>query len=233
MPMTPNARMRHIVFAQRIALALESAVNLLRKPDETYNRSMATQTLPYVTPEQYLECDRNSDVRNEYIAGEVLPMVSVTESHSLIVANVVHSLKARLSGSPCRVYASGPRTILDPKKGYVYPDVMVVCGERQYLDAKRDTVTNPKIAVEVLSPSTMNYDLGVKARLYWAVASLSDLIIIEQDKIEIEYWHRANDGEWKKTIIEDPNGILKIESVSCEIPVSEIYEGVELPPDGE
>jgi Uma2 family endonuclease len=210
--------------------ALSTLSKLFR---ETYNRPMASQTFPYVTPEQYLEYDRNSEFRNEYISGEVMPVEAVTESHSLIVANVVRQLGNRLSGSPCRVYASGPRTALDPKKGYVYPDVTVACGQRQYLDARRDTVTNPKIAVEVLSPSTINYDLGLKARLYWAVASLTDLIFIQQDKVEIEYWHRANDGEWKKTLVEDPTGILKIESVSCEISVTEIYEGVDLPPAGE
>jgi Uma2 family endonuclease len=194
---------------------------------------MATSTFPYVTPEQYLEYDRNSESRNEYIYSEIVPAEAVTESHSLIVANVIVGLKNRLSGRPCRVYASGPRTSLDPKKGYVYPDITVVCGQTEYLDSKKDTITNPKIAVEVLSPSTMNKDLGIKARLYWKVTSLTDLLFIEQESIGIEYWQRASNGEWKKTVIEDPAGILKIESANIEIPVAEIYAGVELPPAGE
>ncbi len=122
---------------------------------------------------------------------------------------------------------------MDPKKGYAYPDVTVVCGQTQYLDSEKDTITNPKIAVEVLSPTTMNNDLGSKARMYWKVASLTDLIFIEQDRIGIEYWHRSSNDEWQKTIIEDPGGILKIESANIEIPVSEIYAGVELPPADE
>ena len=191
---------------------------------------MATQPLPYVTPEQYLEYDHNSEVSNEYIFGEIVPMEAVTESHSLIVANVIHGLKSRISGGPCRVYASGPRTCLDPKKGYVYPDVTVVCGQREYLDAKKETVTNPKIAVEILSPSTLNYDLGVKARLYWAVPSLTDLIFVEQNKVWLECWFRVPGGKWDKTILESLGDILKIESINCEIPVSAIYDGVELPP---
>src|SRR4051794_36470277 len=101
---------------------------------------MASQPRPFVTPEHYLEYDRNSELPNEYIFGEIIPIEAVTESHSLIVANVIHGLKSRISGSPCRVYASGPRTCLDPKKGYVYPDVTLVCEQREYLNATNDTV---------------------------------------------------------------------------------------------
>jgi Uma2 family endonuclease len=194
---------------------------------------MATRLLPYVTPEQYLEYDRNSEFSNEYILGEILPMTSVTESHGLIVANVTRHLGNRLAEGPCRVYAAGPRTSLDPKKGIVYPDVTVVCGQREYLDSKKDTITNPKVAVEVLSPSTMNYDLGIKARLYWKVASLTDLILIEQDKVGIEHWFRGPVGKWDKTILESPGDILRIESLSCEIPLTDIYASVELAPADE
>ena len=191
---------------------------------------MATQPHPYVTPEQYLEYDRNSEVSNEYIFGEIVPMEAITESHSLIAANVIHGLKSRISGGSCRVYASGPRTCLDPKKVYAYPDVTVVCGQREYHDNKRDTVVNPKIAVEVLSPSTSNYDLGAKARLYWTVPSMTDLIFVEQEKVWIEYWFRVPGGKWDKAILESLSDNLKIDSINCEIPVSDIYDGVELPP---
>lgn len=194
---------------------------------------MATQSLPYVTPEQYLEYDRNADSRNQYIFGEIVPMEAGTPWHSLIGNNVGRQLGNRLSESSCRVFNSELRVSLDAKRGYVYPDATVVCGQLEYLDAKKDTITNPKIAVEVLSPSTLNYDLGLKARLYWKVASLTDLIFIEQDKIGIEYWCRLSNGKWDKTILENDGDILKIESLNCEIPVTELYAGVEFPPAGE
>jgi Uma2 family endonuclease len=194
---------------------------------------MATQSLPYVTPEQYLEYDRNSEFRNEYIYGEIIPMESGTPWHSLIGMNVGSQLNYRLSGTPCRVFNSSLRVSLDLKAGYVYPDVTVVCGQLVYVDGKNDAITNPKIVVEVLSPSTMDYDLGTKTRLYWAVASLTDLILIRQDRIWIEHWFRTPNGKWDHTLIEDPAGILKIESANIEIPVTEIYTGVELPPPNE
>jgi Uma2 family endonuclease len=194
---------------------------------------MATQALPFITPEQYLEYDRNSERPNEYIFGEILPMEATTESHCLIVANMIFRLSSKFYGTPCLVYATGLRVSLNQKKGYVYPDITVVCGQREYLDARKDTMTNPKIAVEVLSPSTSKYDLGPKARLYWKVPSLSDLIFIAQDQVEIEYWHRSSDEDWRRTVIESLSDILKIESSNIEIPLSEIYAGVDLPPADE
>jgi len=191
---------------------------------------MATQPLPYGTPEQYLEYDRNSELPNEYIFGEIVPMEAGTPGHSRIIVNLIRQLGNRLAGSACQVFESHLRISLDPKKTYAHPDLTVVCGQLEYLDAKKDTVINPKIAVEVLSPSTLNYDLGVKARLYWAVPSLTDLIFVEQNKVWLECWFRVPGGKWDKTILESLGDILKIESINCEIPVSAIYDGVELPP---
>ena len=194
---------------------------------------MASQPITDVAPEQYLEYDRNSKFKSEYIYGEIMPVEGGTAWHSLIGANVIRQLGNRLAGSPCRVFNSSLRVSLDPKKAYVYPDVTVVCGQLEYVDTKKDTITNPKVAVEVLSPSTMNRDLGVKARLYWKVASLTDLIFIEQEKVGIEHWFRLASGKWDSTILEDAGEVLKIESIGCEIPVRELYDGVELPPAGE
>jgi Uma2 family endonuclease len=194
---------------------------------------MATKPLPYVTPAQYLEYDRKSETPNEYLYGEIFPIESASPWHSLISGNVLSGLKTRLFNSPCRVFNTGLRVSLDPKKGYVYPDVTVVCGQLQYLDAEEDTILNAKIAVEILSPSTRDYDLGGKARLYWNVPTLTDLIFIEQSKVGVEYWTRRPDGKWDRTLLESIGESLKIESSNCEIPLTEIYAGVELPPADE
>jgi Uma2 family endonuclease len=189
---------------------------------------MATQPLPYVTPEQYLEYDRNSEFKNEYLYGEIFCMAGGKPRHALISANVIRQLGNRLADRPCGVYSSGLRVCVNKKTGYVYPDVTVVCGPLDYVDEREDTITNPKVAVEVLSPSTRNRDLGEKARLYWDVPSLSDLIFIEQDTIGIEHWQRSGDGDWKRAVIKDPGGVLKIALLNCEIPVSELYLGAEI-----
>jgi Uma2 family endonuclease len=194
---------------------------------------MATQSLPYVTPEQYLEFDRNSEFQNEYIHGEIVPMTGGSPRHARIIANAIGELHSRFSEGPCGVFSSALRVAVNPKIGYVYPDVTVVCGELEYVDAREDTVTNPKVVVEVLSSTTRNYDLGDKARLYWETPSLTNLVFIEQERIWIEHWHRATDIEWKKTVLKDAAGILNIESLNCQIPVGRLYLGAELPAAGE
>jgi Uma2 family endonuclease len=190
---------------------------------------MATASLPYVTLEQYLEYDRNSEFRNEYIHGEIIPMEAGMPFHSLIGMNAGRQLGNRLTETSCRVFNPELRVSLDPKLGCVYPDVTVVCGELEHLDAKKDTITNPKIVVEVLSPSTRNYDLAVKFRLYWKVPSLTDMIFIEQDKVGVEHWFRLPGGKWDYTLVDNLDNILRIESAGCEIPLSQIYAGVEFP----
>jgi Uma2 family endonuclease len=184
--------------------------------------------MPYVTPEEYLEYDRNSEFKNEYLYGEIFCMAGGKPRHSLIGVNICSELHNRLSGTPCRVYNSDLRVCVNKKTGYVYPDCTVVCGPLDYVDEREDTITNPKVAVEALSPSTRNRDLGEKARLYWDVPSLSDLIFIEQDIIGIEHWQRSSDGDWRRTVIKDPGDVLKIASLNCEIPMSQLYLGAEI-----
>jgi Uma2 family endonuclease len=200
---------------------------------EKYNRYMATQSLPYVTPEQYLEFDRNAEFKHEYFFGEIVCMPGGSFAHNLIAANATGELRNRLMSGPCRVLNSDMRIAVDTKSGYVYPDVSVVCGAPEFFGERQDTITNPKLIVEVLSPSTSEYDLGVKFHLYLLLPALSDYVLIAQDRIWIEHWYRSSDGGWKSIVLEDPNGILDITSQNCQIPVSQLYLGVDLPAAGE
>ena len=180
----------------------------------------------FVTPEEYLAFDRQSDIRNEYISGEIVPVPASTERHGLILVNSVFTLEKQLRGGPCRVYSGGPRLCLDPRTLYVYPDVMVVCGPRDYRDDLKDTVTNPKLVAEVLSPSTRDYDLGGKASMYRSLPSLSELLLIEQDRIWIEHHRRLPNGHWDIEDVMDGDATLVIESVGIQIAVSDIYSHI-------
>jgi len=190
---------------------------------------MATRPLPYYTPEEYLAIDRDSEYSNEYISGVIVPIVDATPWHSLIAGNAFHGFRTHLPAFNCRVFPSGPRIVLDRERNYAYPDVSVVCGQMEYLDAKKETVTNPKLVVEVLSRTTRNYDLGDKLRLYWAIPSLTDVLLIAQDRVWIEYWFRQPGGEWRKQLVENIEDTLRVESVDCQIPVADFYAGVEFP----
>ncbi len=183
---------------------------------------MATQPLTLVTPEEYLEFDRKSDLRNEYIDGEVVPRAGATESHGTVVVNAIMALSGRLRGSSCRVIVDGPRLCLDGRRLYVYPDIMVTCGQREYLDEKKDILLNPKLVIEVLSPSTRDYDLGGKRIKYCNVPSIEELLFIEPDATWVEHWCRRSDGHWETKIM-DQGSVLKLDSIGIELPVVEFY----------
>jgi Uma2 family endonuclease len=188
---------------------------------------MATEPVPFATVEEYLEYDRKSEFKNEYVFGEIVAMTGGTPWHSLITMNTGATLHKKLFGGTCRVFDSSLRVCLDRETLYSYPDVTVVCGALEYTDDRRDTVLNPKLVIEVLSPSTRNYDLGDKARMYSRIPSLAELVLIEQSECRIEHWRRQPNGHWDIEVVEDRNATLVIDSVGCEVPVAEVYSGIE------
>ena len=188
---------------------------------------MASQPLPYVTPEEYLRFERDAEFKSEYVDGQVVPVTGGTADHSLITTNTIFSLKSRLAMRPCRVYDSSLMVMLRRESSYAYPDVTVVCGKPEFLSPTSETLVNPKIIVEVLSPTTRNYDLGDKARLYWQIPSLAGLLLVDQDRVWIEYWSRESGAKWERDVFTDLADAVKIRALDFELPVSEIYAQVE------
>ncbi len=191
---------------------------------------MPQQPDSHVTPEEYLEIDGVSESKHEYAFGEMIKVPGGSPRHSLITANSCIALGRRLAGGNCRVFDSSLRVCLDRETSfYVYPDLTVVEGEAKYLEMRDETLTNPKMVVEVLSPDSLDFDLGSKARMYTRVPTLNDLLIIDQDKIGVEHWVRWINNHWDVVLLEDANDMLKLESIGCEIPLGEIYSGVDWP----
>jgi Uma2 family endonuclease len=181
-----------------------------------------------ITPADYFDIDQASEVRHELVFGRIVKVPGSSPRHSHITANVCIALGKRLAGSNCRVYDSSLRVCLDRETGiYVYPDLTVVEGTVECLENRDETLANPKLVVEVLSPASLDFDLGSKARLYTKVSSLTDLLIIDQDRIGVEHWVRSVDGHWDVVLLKDANDVLKLESLKCEVPVAEIYSSIE------
>jgi Uma2 family endonuclease len=129
-----------------------------------------------VSPEEYLERERRAEYKSEYFAGEIVAMAGARRKHNLVSNNVSASLTAQLRGEPCEVYSNDMRVQADGKKQYSYPDVFVVRGEAQLRDRREDTLLNPTVVVEVLSPSTEETDRGEKFLRYRQIESLTDII---------------------------------------------------------
>ena len=121
---------------------------------------MAVQTKPFITPEEYLERERQAEYKSEYYNGEIFAMSGASRNHALLTSNVIAALHNALRGTDCLVYSSDLRIHIPASGLYTYPDVSVVCSQDELLDEQHDTLLNPVLIVEVLSPSTERYDRG-------------------------------------------------------------------------
>lgn len=180
------------------------------------------------TPEEYLALERKATYKSEYLNGQIFAMVGASRAHNLIASNVSREISLQLKGRPCEVYVSDMRVKVSLTGLYTYPDVVAVCGEPQFDDAERDTLLNPTIIIEVLSPSTEAYDRGEKFAHYRRLESLQEYALITQDRIRVEHFIRQGD-QWVLSEMSDLNNTLHLGSIGCDIALREIYDKVELP----
>jgi Uma2 family endonuclease len=193
---------------------------------------MASQPKRYYTPEEYLALERAADYKSEYVAGEIFAMSGASEDHNTIAGNIFRLLGNQFQGRPCRVYISDMRVQVAATGMYTYPDVVAVCGPREFAGAHRDTLLNPTVIVEVLSPSTEVYDRGAKFDHYWRLPSLAEYVLVAQDHMRVEHFARQGNG-WVLTIARTSDDILRLPALDATLPLAAIYENVEFPaPDG-
>ncbi|MCP4701060.1 MAG: Uma2 family endonuclease [Gammaproteobacteria bacterium] len=173
-------------------------------------------------PQAYLEKERLSETKNEYINGEIFAMSGASPAHNLIVGNLIRELGNQLKKRPCRVYPSDLR--VQVADGYVYPDVTVVCGQPEF--AEDDNLSNPDLIVEVLSPSTEDYDLGGKFARYRQLASLREYLLVAQDKAAIMHYARQDGNRWLLTEWTDIKAVLELPGIKCTLALRDVYDKV-------
>jgi Uma2 family endonuclease len=189
---------------------------------------MATQPKTYLTPEQYLEIERKAEFKSEYYQGEMFAMSGAREGHNLIVWNLAAELHRQLRAKPCRAYINDMRVRVNATGLYTYPDVAAVCGEPQFLDENRDTLLNPSLIVEVLSPSTEAYDRGRKFEHYRSVESVSEYLLVSSERVSAELYTRQPDGRWLLTAAAHMEDSLDLQSVGAHLSLADLYEKVDL-----
>ena len=194
---------------------------------------MTAQPKRDMTEAEYLDHERASITKSEYYDGHVYAMTGAKEPHNLIAGNVIASLHGQLRRKPCRVYPSDMRVKVIQTGLNTYPDVVVLCGLPQFVDEKRDTITNPIVIIEILSPSTERYDRGMKFRHYRSIETLRDYILIAQDRQHIEHYTRHENGQWlfEETSINEER--ISIQSIECVLSLEDTYEKVELMQDAD
>ena len=188
--------------------------------------SLATQVR--YTPEEYLELERKAPYKNEYVNGRIFAMSGANRPHNLIAGNVFGELRSQLRGRPCEAYVSDMRVKVSPTGLYTYPDIAVACEEILLDDAHNDTLLNPTVLIEVLSPSTEAYDRGEKFAHYRRLESLREYVLIVQDKARVEHFVRQGE-QWVLSELSGLAGILHLPSIECHLPLKDIYEKIEFP----
>ena len=189
---------------------------------------MPSPPKPRYTPEEYLALEREAEYRSEYFAGEVFAMSGASERHNLIVSNIVAALHTQFRKRPCKVYASDMRVKVSATGLYTYPDVVALCEEAQFDDDQKDTLLNPTVIIEVLSPSTEAYDRGEKFAHYRKLTSLAEYVLISQDKPHVEHYVRQPDNQWLLSEASRLQDTVRLPSISSTLVLAEIYEKVEV-----
>ena len=188
---------------------------------------MTAEPIRQATIEEYLDFERSSQEKHEFLEGQIYAMGGASVRHNLIVGNLVGELRQLLKGRSCLVFPSDLR--VHATEGlYAYPDVTVVCGTPEFDDETKDTLVNPTLIVEVLSESTESYDRGEKFARYRSLPSLAEYVLVSQDRVSVEHHARQPDGHWLTTYVEDLDGTLSLPALGCELSVAEIFDKVDL-----
>ena len=179
-----------------------------------------------MTVEQYLEIERLAEHKSEYRDGEMFATPAANQAHCLVTVNVAARIHSQLRRRPYEVYLCQMR--LNAADLYTYPDVVVVCGVPQFLDDVTDTLLNPTLLVEVLSPSTEAYDRGRKCEHYRRIESLRQYLLVAADRVQVDLFTRQPDGQWLLRSAASLEEEVALDSIECRLKVAEIYEKVEL-----
>jgi len=185
----------------------------------------ALLTKTHYTVEDYLTLERSASYKSEYRDGQIYAMTGASRKHNLVSGNIYRELSLQLKKRPCEAYINDMRVKAAEASSYHYPDVAVVCGTPQFEDAQVDTLLNPTVLIEVLSPSTEAYDRGSKFAHYRKIASLREYLLVAQDQPNIERYVRQGDV-W---ILSEATGIeasMSLDSIDCVLSLREVYDKV-------
>ncbi|MEZ4684732.1 MAG: Uma2 family endonuclease [Bacteroidia bacterium] len=179
-----------------------------------------------VLPETYLELESQSDTKHEYLNGQMVAMAGASVAHSIISNNMRFSLTSLARQAGCIVLDSDVKVFIDTDTHFLYPDASVVCEDIAYFKGRTDSITNPKIIIEVLSDSTEDYDRGRKFAMYRSIPSFEEYVLISQKKQHVEVFSKKGENIWQIRTYDDADGSCFLESFQIAIPFGEIYSDV-------
>ncbi|MGH7439561.1 MAG: Uma2 family endonuclease [Polyangiaceae bacterium] len=181
-----------------------------------------------MSPAEYVELERRSGQKHEYVAGRLYAMAGASRKHNLVCGNLIRALGERLRGRRCAVMPSDQQVFVEATKLATYPDVTVLCGPAKGHEDFPQSLVNPLILVEVLSASTEAYDRGAKFDHYRRIETLREYLLVSTDRIAVDHYLRDGDGTWRLTAYRGIGAQLLLPSVDSAVSLSEIYENIDL-----
>jgi Uma2 family endonuclease len=187
---------------------------------------MSTQPKTFYTPEEYIELERQAEHKSEYSNGQIFAMSGASRWHARIETQLTHLFEEHLAGKKCETFPANMRLLVDPGGVYTYPDLSVVCGEPQFGDPYGETLLNPTLLVEILSPSTENYDRGTKAKMYRGLPSVQEILIVSQDSYEVELYRRQAGDTWVLIVARGLDASIELASIGYTLQLRDLYAKV-------
>ena len=189
---------------------------------------MLEPLLQLLSPTEYLDFEARSDIKHEYIDGELYAMAGSSDDHAAIISNAVMAIGPHLRRSGCRLYPQDVKAQITRRNRYYYPDLMVTCDDRDRLD--RYVKRHYKMIIEVLSDSTEQFDRGSKFEDYRRSASLEEYVLISQDRMNVEVYRRNAADRWELQAYHQGDRV-ELVSIGLEFAIADLYEDVTLPPE--
>jgi len=178
--------------------------------------------------EEYLQFEKESIEKHEFYQGEIFAMSGASSRHVKIHSNLFIALGSLLKGKPCKPYGSDLRIYIPQNTLFTYPDLAIICNDLISSDVDENSFIQPTIIFEILSPSTKQYDRGEKFRLYRAISSLKEYILIDSESINVEAFRINEKGFWELHEYRTINDQLILSSLAITISIQDIYEGTKL-----
>jgi Uma2 family endonuclease len=184
-----------------------------------------TKTKTY-TADEYLDLEVESETRNEYRNGEIVPMTGGTPEHNEIASILNAALRFSLKGQPFSIFVADQRLWIPDANLHTYPDVMVANRPLQLEENRKDTITNPIMIAEVLSKSTKNYDRDEKFAAYRTIATFQEYLLIDQYTIHVEQYFKTGSNQWSFTEFNNIDLCISLSSIPLEINLVDLYESI-------
>ncbi|MEH2460238.1 Uma2 family endonuclease [Nostoc sp.] len=184
----------------------------------------------YYTPEKYLELEEAADYKSEYIDGQIIPMARGTVNHNQIALNLSTDLNFAFKKQNYRVFMGDVRLWILQKRTYTYPDVMILAGEPEFFNNRKDIILNPQIIVEVLSKSTKGYDSEDKFRAYRTISTFQEYLLIDQTRIHVDQFSKIGKKQWALREYDEEDEAIALVTVPFEISLQDLYNKVKFEP---